>query len=205
MNKNTVKAILFFCLALLFLLVLSPIAGAENLYGSVIRLHVLAASDSAEDQEAKLWVRDRILEYAEKNLPLGSTREEAAEILQEKTETIRAIAEDALREKGMEEEVEVVLAEEYYPTRTYTALSLPAGSYLSLQVKIGKAQGKNWWCVLFPPMCLNSALGTEDALLDSGMDRENTHIVTRQEKRYRIRFKILELWGEGKEKLRRFF
>jgi stage II sporulation protein R len=205
MNKNTAKAILFFCLALLFLLVLSPIAGAENLYGSVIRLHVLAASDSPEDQEVKLYVRDRILEYTKKNLSLGSTRDQAAMILEEKKDTIRAIAEDALREKGSEETVEVVLKQEYYPTRVYSSLSLPAGTYLSLQVKIGKAQGKNWWCVLFPPMCLNSALGAEDALLESGMERENTHIVTRQEKRYRIRFKILEFWGEGKEKLRRFF
>jgi len=202
MKNDTVKGILFFAIGILFLLVLSPLAGAENLYGSVIRIHVLVNSDSQADQELKLLVRDRLLLSAKESFPANFTREEAAVFLEDHLAEWEETAQQVLRENGCSDPVFVSLTEEYYPTRAYTALSLPAGKYLSLQVKIGEAQGKNWWCVLFPPICLNTALNTETALLDAGMEEENVKTVTMQGGEYEVRFKILEWWEDIKKEFR---
>ena len=122
----------------------------------------------------------------------------------EHLDNMRDLAENLLRENGSEEKVSLSLTEEYYPTREYEALSLPAGRYLSLQVKIGKAEGQNWWCVLFPPICVNSAAAAEDALLEAGMSETNVKTVARDGAPFRFRFKILEIWEEAKESLRSF-
>ena len=200
MKKQWYYVVILGALALIFFLML-PQKSGENLYDSVIRIHVLANSDSAEDQANKLLVRDAILDFAKNRLDAFSDKCEAEEAIGASLDVIESIAHETLNQNGCDMPVLATLTEENYPTRDYDNLSLPQGKYLSLQVKIGNAQGKNWWCVLFPPICQNSACDAEEALLEAGMDEENVKTVTIKEGKYRIRFKILEWWGKAREKI----
>ncbi len=191
--------------ALFFLLLILPLGQAENLYDSVIRIHVLANSDSEEDQSRKLTVRDEILNYTQKELSLGTSREEAKAVLEQNLSRLEQVARDALRKEGSPHDVKVIIGEEYYPSRQYDTLSLPAGTYLSLRVQIGEAQGKNWWCILFPPLCLSSSVEAEDALAGAGMTEENVATVTGKDPAYRIRFKVLDLFEKTKKTVRELF
>lgn len=199
MKKHVLTALLFFCLGLLVLTVTADLACAPELYDSVIRLHVLANSDAEEDQAIKLAVRDEVLAYCQDHFALAD-RAAAEEELSSDLEGIRQAAEKKLRELGGTESVRVTLSRESYPTRHYEALSLPAGTYTSLKVSIGEAAGKNWWCVLFPPLCLDSATDAESALLDAGMREEDVKTVTLDGSRYELRFKILEWFHRLREK-----
>ncbi len=205
MKKQTLWAVIFFSLAFLSLLLTLSLSQRDNLYDSVIRIHVLANSDEKGDQEKKLLVRDSILSYAKENFTEGSDREKAKEVLTQKIPQIKKIAEETLQKEGCGAKVDVVLKDEYYPTRHYESFSLPAGNYLSLKVMIGEAQGQNWWCVLFPPICIGSATETESALLDAGMTKENVKTITKKKKGYKIRFKMLEVAEEARKKLERLF
>ena len=185
------------CLLLLTLaLTVLPVHGEAAVYDSVIRLHVLANSDSAEDQAVKLQVRDAVLAVTEPMLAHAADRDEAAEILEAHLDDVQAAAERALLSAGAEPRVRVTLTKEEYPTRRYENLAFPAGPYLSLRVLIGEAAGQNWWCVLFPPLCLSAATDKkqqEAALRSAGLTDEQYRIVTDTDKpRYRLRFKILE-------------
>ena len=205
MDRTYAKTTIFFGIALLLCLLLFSFLQADNLYGSVIRIHVLANSDSKEDQEKKFLVRDALLEYASENLGDFKTQAEAEASLREKLCDFQTEAKRVLNENGCQSAVEVSLGEEYYSTRHYSGFSLPAGHYLSLQVKIGEAKGQNWWCVLFPPLCLSSSINTEDALLTAGMTKENTKTVTCDGEEYEIRFRVLEWFGSAKERIRSIF
>ena len=187
------------CLLLLLLaLTILPIHGEAAVYDSVIRLHVLANSDTAEDQALKLSVRDGVLAEAEPLLAHAADREEAARILSANLGRIRAAAERALRAAGSSLPVTVTLTQEEYPTRRYENLAFPAGRYLSLRVLLGEAEGQTWWCVLFPALCLTAATDKrqqEAALLSAGLTEEQYRIVTDTDKpRYKLRFKLLELF-----------
>ena len=175
-----------------------PVHGEAGVYDSVIRLHVLANSDSDEDQALKLTVRDAVLEKTEELLAGVETREEAEEILRKSLSEIEAAAARALTEHGCADGVSVTLAREKYPRRTYEGLAFPAGEYLSLQVKIGNAEGHNWWCVLFPPMCLSAAACDREAVcLSAGLTEEQYRLITESESgKYKLRFKILEVAEE---------
>ena len=205
MKKSNLLALICFGTALILLVTLLPLAGADNLYDSVIRIHVLANSDSPSDQEKKLLVRDEVLRYAKDHYDTKMTRGEAEKLYREDLDEIRLLAENVLRENGDDKDVAVTLGEEYYPTRAYESMSLPAGKYLSLRVMIGEAKGQNWWCVLFPPICVHSAMKAEDALAEVGMEEDNIYTVVGNGKEYRYRFKILEIWEEAKRGVRSLF
>ncbi|MBE6712245.1 MAG: stage II sporulation protein R [Ruminococcaceae bacterium] len=205
MKRTQLCALILAGGSIFFLLLLLPLRNAGNLYDSVIRIHVLANSDSAPDQARKLAVRDSILSYTGQNLSLGSSQAEARAELENNLDALEQVARETLRSKGCDHNVKITIDEEYYPTREYDTLSLPAGKYLSLRVQIGAAEGKNWWCVLFPPLCLSSSVDTEDALTGAGMEEENAATLVREEKSYRVRFKFLELLGKTKEALGQLF
>ena len=139
-----------------------PIHGEEKIYESVVRLHVLANSDSEEDQALKLRVRDVILSHIAPLVIDSKSRDEAIEIIEDEMDEIKRIACETVREAGYEYTVDVTLTLEEYPTRNYESMSFPSGQYISLRVLIGEAKGQNWWCVLFPPLCLSAA--TESAV-----------------------------------------
>lgn len=192
------KILVLFCVLVLCLAICNvlPIHGEEKIYESVVRLHVLANSDSEEDQALKLKVRDAILAYTSPKVIDSASREEAMEILQNELDEIEKIAEQVVKEQGYDYEVEVTLTLEDYPTRNYESMSFPSGQYVSLRVLIGEAKGQNWWCVLFPPLCLSAAsekAENEEAFIAVGLNSDQYKIITEtQDTTYYLRFKILE-------------
>ncbi len=208
------KRLAILCTALLLgtlLLSLLPTHGEEVIYDSVIRLHVLANSDSEADQADKLAVRDAILPLAAEQLKGCTSREEAAERLQAITPTLTSAAEETLRARGAKNTaVAVTLSAEQYPTRGYDGFCFPAGEYLSFRVMLGDAAGQNWWCVLFPSLCLSVARGgdaeqMEEAFVAVGLTPEQYRVITESDTSptYRARFKLLEILAGLKEKARR--
>lgn len=157
---KTNQRILTGVVVLLFLLCLIsvlPVHGEAKIYDTVVRLHVLANSDSEQDQALKLQVRDEVLRVTGPLLEGCEGREQAVEILNRHLGDIEQAAQAAVLAHGYEYPVSVLLGEEEYPTRNYESCCFPAGTYLSLRVCIGEARGQNWWCVLFPPLCLSLA------------------------------------------------
>ena len=189
-------------LAALALLVFGvlPVHGEEEIYSKVVRLHVLANSDSKEDQAVKLAVRDAILNVTVPLLQDCQTREEAVLLLEENRELLTQTAQTVLREQGFDDAVHIEMGLEDYPTRTYDSLCFPAGEYVSMRVELGDAEGQNWWCCLFPPLCLDTATvgkqTAEDACISVGFTPTQYKIITESDKPvYRARFKILEWMG----------
>ena len=192
------KLVVLFCVLVLCVTVcdILPIHGEEKIYESVVRLHVLANSDSDEDQALKLKVRDAILAYTSPKVIDSTSKDEAISILQGELEAIEAVASKVISEQGYDYPVEVTLTLEDYPTRNYESMSFPSGEYVSLRVLIGEAEGQNWWCVLFPPLCLSAAsekAENEEAFIAVGLNSDQYKIITESEDtKYYLRFKILE-------------
>lgn len=198
MYKRILIAFFAICSILLFLGTL-PIHGEAEVYESVVRLHVLANSDSEEDQALKLKVRDALLEETAPLLSDCASREDACAILEAHKEDLCRTAEGVIQAEGYDYPVTILLGEEEYPEKNYDSVCFPSGSYTSLRVCIGDAEGQNWWCCLFPPLCLgNSTVSSEDAedaFISVGLTPKQYKIITRTEKPvYRVRFKILELF-----------
>ena len=186
-------SVLVLCLAICNIL---PIHGEEKIYDSVVRLHVLANSDSNEDQALKLEVRDAILSHISPLVIDCKSREEAIKVLQAEIYNIECVAKGIVKGKGYDYSVNVTLTLEDYPTRNYEAMSFPSGQYVSLRVLIGEAEGQNWWCVLFPPLCLSAASAkaeNEEAFIAVGLNSDQYKIITESDDMtYYLRFKILE-------------
>ena len=189
--------------ALLLLVIgLLPVHGEEEIYDKVVRLHVLANSDDEEDQAVKLAVRDAILAVTVPLLQDCTTKEEAIKRLEENRALLTKTAQDVLREANFDDTVHIEMGLESYPTRSYDSLCFPAGEYISMRVSLGKGEGQNWWCCLFPPLCLGAATVNEevaeDACISVGFTPTQYKIITESDKPvYRARFKILELLGKG--------
>jgi stage II sporulation protein R len=185
--------VLVLCVSLCGIL---PIHGEEKIYESVVRLHVLANSDSDEDQALKLKVRDAILSYVTPIVTDAKSREEAIAILQGELSEIEEVAKEKVSQEGYGYSVAVTLTLEDYPTRNYEAMSFPSGQYVSLRILIGEAEGQNWWCVLFPPLCLSAAsekAENEEAFIAVGLNSDQYKIITESDNmKYQLRFKILE-------------
>lgn len=198
MNNRLLSVTLFFCIAIL-LVGLAPIHGEAAVYDTVVRLHVLANSNSTEDQALKLEVRDAVLKVTSPLLQNCKTQEEAKTKLNEHMEAIESAAANAVAQRGRSDSIAVFLGEEEYPTRDYDSFCFPEGSYLSLRVEIGSGKGQNWWCCVFPPLCLGAANATksdaEDAFIQVGLTPSQYKIITEsQTPVYRVRFKLLELF-----------
>ncbi len=175
---------------------LLPGQGAFDIYDSVIRLHVLANSDSEEDQNLKLAVRDAVLGEMEHLLTDCQSLPQAADTLQGAQEHLRQTAEQTLLDAGCHDPVTVLLGKESYPTRNYGDVTLPAGTYTSLRILIGNGEGQNWWCVLFPPLCTEAA-SSRETLAAAGFTPGQIRILTDSDDPvWVLRFKVLE-WLEG--------
>ncbi len=195
MRKLIKLAVLIFAVA--FALDLVAIAKEKRmLQDGVIRLHVVAQSDSEEDQRIKLQVRDAVVGYVEQALSHVMTVEEAKAWLQENLHGIEAAANDVLRTLGLSQRAKVTLQSEAFDVRHYDNFSLPSGVYESLRVTIGEGKGKNWWCVVFPSLCLPAAGGSvEDVAAGAGFPQDLTNVLTDRQN-YQVRFYILDLFGK---------
>ncbi|MBP3380220.1 MAG: stage II sporulation protein R [Ruminococcus sp.] len=163
----------------------------DDLRASVLRLHILAESDSEEDQRLKLMVRDKLLEadFFSDCVSLEEAEKTAAEKLPEIVRT----AEDVLLENGCASGVTAELADVEFDTRVYGDITMPAGEYRALRVKIGKAEGHNWWCVMYPPLCIPAAETVEE---DPSVFSEDELDILCHPKKYRVRFAV---WDKLKE------
>ena len=153
----------------------------------VVRLHVIAASDSAEDQRVKLAVRDALLAYLTPRLEAASGAQDAAAVITDASPELEAIA---WRVSG--ERVRIELGRESYPTREYETFSLPAGVYTSLRVTLGAGGGRNWWCVVYPPLC---TAGVDTAQETAALSADDIKLITEDGDGYVLRFRLLEWWG----------
>lgn len=189
-----------FELALLLGLCLALLAGtwsagaARRLSSQVLRLHVVGASDSARDQAVKLAVRDAVLAQATPLLEGVEDREEARAILEE---NLPALAQAGAETAGVA--VSATLAEDvWFPTKHYTGFSLPAGRYTALQITVGEGRGRNWWCVVFPSLCLGAVSEQSDAM--EALSPDQVALLTGENEGYVVKFRLLEWWGELQEK-----
>ncbi len=192
--KHLVTLAIFILIGILLVGVL-PTHGESEIYDSVLRLHVLANSDSEYDQSLKLMVRDGVLEEASRLTADCKTRDEAVEVLRGSLDSVKAAAKQVIEREGASYDVTVTLGEEEYPTKNYESICFPSGRYMSLRVCIGESEGQNWWCVLFPNLCLSAATkkDAEAAFVQAGLTPEQYKIVTETNGvKYKLRFKFLE-------------
>ena len=188
----------FIILAVSLFAGLFPVHGEEEIYDTVVRLHVLANSDSDTDQELKLKVRDRVIELVSPTVEDCTTQSEAIAAIGSIMDELELAAEEVVRAEGYDYDVSLLIGEEYYPTKTYETCAFPEGEYVSLRVCIGEAEGQNWWCCLFPPLCLSAASDTsaqsnEEAFISVGLTGDQYKLITESNKpQYKVRFKILE-------------
>ena len=168
-----------------------PTEAEGDIYSDTIRLHILANSDSTLDQSLKLSVRDELLTKYGSKLKNLSSIEAAEEKIKHLMPNMKKDIETWLSERGFPYSVDIKLGSEWYETRDYGDFSLPAGKYLSLQILLGRAEGQNWWCVMYPPLCLDMA--SEAAPADDGLiNYTNSEISLINQEKYNIKFKILE-------------
>lgn len=165
---------------------------------NVVRLHILADSDLQVDQEIKLKVRDALLEKNTELLSDKVTPENAEEYFESSKEELEKCANEVLKENGADYKATITLGKEYYTTRVYEDLTFPAGTYTSVKVILGEGEGKNWWCVMFPPLCVPVADGgietDEGVELEEYLDESGKRIVASKGK-FKAEFKIVE-WYE---------
>ena len=176
-------------------------AVSNNLADSVFRLHVIANSDSKEDQELKYKVRDSLIEYMNTLTNEMNSKEEVIEIAKSHLEDFKEIAQNVVKENGYNYDVNVEIGNFSFPTKTYGDISFPAGFYDALKVEIGKAEGQNWWCVMFPPLCfvdVTSGVVPEESKenLEENLGDEAYELIsdTQNSSILNIKFKIIELF-----------
>lgn len=163
----------------------------------VLRLHVIANSDGAEDQATKLAVRDRILAEAEQLCPAGASQAEARAALADHLDDLAAAGQEVVDARGSEDRVTATLTRCWFPTKAYRGFALPAGEYEALRIVIGAGEGHNWWCVAFPPLCTGAASETVDTARAAGLFTDGqARLVTGDGGGYVLKFKSMELLGE---------
>ena len=184
------------CTAFIIAVIYSVIpfqAQCENISNDVFRLHVLANSDSEYDQSIKLKVRDKVLEYSEDMFKNAASKEQAESLTAENLTNIEQIANNELKRLGCNYTAEAEIKNKYFTTSEYSDYTLQSGMYDALRITLGKGEGHNWWCVMYPSICLSAATEREDKAKQVYTDGEY-QIVTNEQPEYK--FKIVELFEQ---------
>lgn len=206
MKKTFFRSKLKTTLLLMFLLFVYVLIAASSytkavctdIANNVFRLHVIANSDSKEDQNLKYIVRDSILSYVNGILENINNKEDVVLTINNHIDEIKNIAQQAVYNEGFTYDVEIEVGNFKFPTKTYGNISFPPGLYDALRVKIGNASGKNWWCVMFPPLCfvdVSSGIVPEDSkeLMESNLSSEDYALVSSSKNTTKIKFKVVEV------------
>lgn len=195
-KKFVLTAVLIAFLFTTFATVLGVYSEAEPIRESVVRLHIMADSDDDEAQRIKLQVRNAIIDQTEGVFGDETDPARAREIVQENLPLFERVANEKLAELGAPYTARVSYEPHYFPTRTYGAVSLPAGEYDSLVIRLGSGEGKNWWCVMFPPLCYDGEEVTAEAesleILQQNLEAPEYDLLTGETV---VRFKLLEFFG----------
>ena len=211
-NKNLIGRILLVLVLLSIFVLFSAYSYANSvsydIADSVFRLHVIANSDSEEDQALKYKVRDALIEYMNSLCANISSKEDAINISKAHTQDFKAIAENVISENGYSYPVNVEIGNFSFPTKIYGDVSLPSGMYDALRIKIGSAIGQNWWCVMFPPLCfvdVSSGIVPDESknTLKDSMNNEDYNLITSsdEDSDMHFKFKLVELFENLKMQL----
>lgn len=207
MKKNIFTAFIVLFLLSIFIIVCANSyvsAVSYNISSSVFRLHVIANSDSSDDQNLKYIVRDRILDYMNSLVDTTiSSKEEIMRIVSENLENFRSIAQNTVYENGYDYNVNIEIGNFAFPTKAYGDIALPSGYYDALRVSIGEAKGKNWWCVMFPPLCfvdVSSGVVPEDSkeTLEESLSDEEYELISGSSTEFEVKFKFVEFFENFK-------
>ena len=197
-NYNKERSLRIWELAALLALSISLCAGAwaearqSSISSRLIRLHVIAASDETQEQEIKLRVRDAVLREAEQWYGDAEDFDTAVTALCTHLESLEAAANSVLKAENLPYCAKAEICEMYFPTRTYESFKLPAGRYRTLRISLGKAEGKNWWCVVFPALCMPGASDLSNL-------PDDTDTLVREPESYEVKFKVAEIFSRLRE------
>ena len=174
-------------------------AVSANIQDSVFRLHVIANSDSSEDQSLKYIVRDKVLEYVNSISNNSSSKDEIISLVKENINQIQKVAEQTIYENGYTYDVKLNIGNFAFPTKTYGDISFPAGFYDALKIEIGEAKGQNWWCVMFPPLCfvdVTSGIVSEESknTIKENLSQEEYNLLSKNTEDIIFKFKIVEMF-----------
>lgn len=204
LKNPKVKMVIILSFLLFIYISICAISYAQNVSSdiaeSVFRLHVIANSDSDEDQNLKYIVRDKLLEYMNQICTNCSSKEEAISIVKQNSEQFKQIALNTVKEQGYSYDVNINIGNFEFPTKTYGDISLPSGYYDALRVEIGEAKGRNWWCVMFPPLCfvdITSGVVPEESkeLMQNNLTEEEFALVSdTSNSEIQFKFKLLEFF-----------
>ena len=177
-------------------------AASEDYKNKLIRFHVIANSDSDEDQNLKLKVRDAVIDYLQPKLELSSSIEESETIIKSEYKELENISKNIVLENGYKYDISVGIDYSTFPTKQYSNVVLPAGEYKALRIIIGEGKGKNWWCVMFPPLCF---VDEQSSIIDTDTDKKLREVLTEEEyaliaqnnkkqvNKVEVKFKIVEI------------
>ncbi len=202
---NLFKRFVFVFFLLLLFLFFSIICYGKNvsksLENNIFRLHIIANSNSSEDQGLKLKVRDSIISYLKEKCDNCKSKNEYIKTLNENLDNIKTIAENTIKQNGFNYPIDIEIGNFYFPTKHYGNISYPAGFYDGLKIKIGEANGKNWWCSLFPPLCftdISSGVIDDEAENDlkNNLSEEDFWVISSSDEVYKIKFKLIEFLNE---------
>lgn len=206
--KHFIILLLLLCLYIFISAVSYVSAVSYDIADSVFRLHVIANSDSEEDQNLKYIVRDKLIEYMNTIAKEAHSKEEVINIAKDHSCEFKEIALNTIKENGFDYDVDVEIGNFNFPTKTYGDISLPAGNYDALRVKIGKAEGQNWWCVMFPPLCfvdVSSGIVPDDSkeIMKSNMSEEEYSLISEGNNNsnndsIKFKFKLIEMLQNSK-------
>ena len=209
--RLNIKKLIIISFLFIAFLIINAYSYASNistgLSTNIFRLHILANSDSKEDQELKLKVRDEIINYM-KTLSDGMSDKDAViELSKKHTNDFIKIAERVIHENGYNYPVNIEIGNFYFPTKYYGNISLPAGNYDALKIEIGEAKGQNWWCSLFPPLCfvgVSSGIVDEkgEEYLKENLSKEEFELISSSSNEVEFKFKIVEILNEKNNELK---
>ena len=209
-SKKIVLSLIFVVTALIISYSVEAYGSMYQIKDKVIRLHVIANSDTFEDQQLKYKVRNDLISTFDKEFEFISSKEESEEIIIKKLDEIRSMAEETIQQEGYDYDVNVYYGNYNFPRKQYEEIVLPEGNYDAVRIEIGSAEGKNWWCVMFPPLCFVDFGNTENAepVFDVDTEKKLQEVLTQEEiediktKRglegIKLKSKIFELIEKGK-------
>lgn len=199
-----------FILVILVLCVIYSSFTQKEIADNIVRLHIIANSDTAQDQTLKLKVRDAVLEHMQQKYPNGATKEEAARYLRDSLSEIELLAQDVLTDNGSREPVHAQYGVFPFPKKEYGNVTLPSGMYEAVRIELGQAEGQNWWCVMFPPLCIadSDVLKMSDkseSQLKASLGEHHFSLITDVTDEgnipVQVKFRIIELVESSKIKL----
>jgi len=204
--KNLKRFLIIFLLFLVYILFSAfsySNAVTADISNSVFRLHVIANSDSYEDQNLKYIVRDELIKYMNSICKNISSKEEAINIAKNNKDEFYNIAKQTIADNGFNYDVNIDIGNFSFPTKTYGDIALPAGFYDALKVEIGTGSGQNWWCVMFPSLCFvdaSNGIVPEESKenLQDNMEEENYNLISSNKFEFKFKFKLVELFENAK-------